>query len=136
MRRHLLPALLLLLPLLLTACSDQRMRSAFLESEEIHLMVGGDIPFTYDPNTCQLAFSRDRKEFRVHTDNMSDFFCVTLSEIPAQLGQRVQANLIWTTRTEVLTRNKLTLEVVRIEGEQVWLWSASGHIGLNVCILE
>lgn len=134
--RHIPALLLLLLLLLLAACSDQRMRNAFCESDEIHLMVGGDIPFTYDPNTCQLAFSRDRKEFRAHTDNMSDFYGVTLTEVPTRMGQRVQGDLIWTTETEVLTRKRLTLEVVRIEGDQIWLWSDSGRIGLGIRILE
>lgn len=130
--------LLLLLALLLPAvsCSDERMRNAFCESEEIRLMVGGDFPFIYDPATCQLAFSRDLRQFRAHTDNMSDFFSVTLSEVPSGIGQRVSGNLIWTTHKEVLTRKNLTLEVVRIEGDQIWLWSDSGRIGLTIRILE
>ena len=120
----------------LAGCSDQRMRSAFSENDEIRLMVGGSIPFTYEPNTCQLSFSRDRKEFRAHTDNMSDFYAVTFTELPATLGQTVTADLTWTTERDVLTRKNLTLEVVRIEGDQFWLWSNSGRIGLCIRILE
>ena len=131
------PLLLLLTALLLpVSCSDQRMQNAFCESEDIRLMVGGDIPFVYDPGTCQLAFSRELREFRAHTDNMSDFYAVTLSEIPSSIGQRVSGDLIWTTSKEVLRRKNLTLEVVRIEGEQFWLWSESGRIGLTIRILE
>ena len=120
----------------LSGCSDQRMRSAFGENDEICLMVGGSIPFTYEPNTCQLSFSRDRKEFRAHTDNMSDFYAVTFTELPSTLGQTVTADLTWTTERDVLTRKNLTLEVVRIEGDQFWLWSNSGRIGLCIRILE
>ena len=112
------------------------MQNAFCESEDIRLMVGGDIPFVYDPGTCQLAFSRELREFRAHTDNMSDFYAVTLSEIPSSIGQRVSGDLIWTTSKEVLRRKNLTLEVVRIEGEQFWLWSESDRIGLTIRILE
>jgi hypothetical protein len=132
--RHILPLLSALL--LLCGCSDTRMRTAFSESDEIRLMVGGTVPFTYEPNTCQLAFSRDRKEFRAHTDNMSDFYAVTFSQIPSTLGQTVTADLTWTTERDVLTRKNLTLEVVRIEGDQFWLWSNSGRIGLSIRILE
>ena len=121
---------------LLCGCSDKRMRIAFSESEEIRLMVGGTVPFTFDPNTCQLAFSRDRKEFRAHTDNMSDFYAVRFTEIPSTLGQTVTADLTWTTERDVLTRKNLTLEVVRIEGDQFWLWSNSGRIGLSIRVLE
>ena len=124
-----------LLPVL-TGCTDKRMRSAFSENDEIRLMVGGSIPFTYEPNTCQLSFSRDRKEFRAHTDNMSDFVVATFSELPDYLGQNVTADLVWTTERDVLTRKNLTLEVIRIEGDRFWLWSRTGKIGLCMRILE
>lgn len=128
--------LALLCVLLLSACSDQRMQDAFTENEGVRLMVGRDIPFTYDPATCQLAFSRDLKEFRAHTDNMSDFYAVRFTELPTIQGQTVTADLTWTTERDVLTRKNLTLEVVRIEGDQFWLWSNSGRIGLCIRILE
>lgn len=132
-RSFLLPLLLLVS---LASCADQRMRNAFSESEEIHLMVGGDIPLSYDPNTCQLAFSRDLREFRVHTDNMSDFYVLTLSAVPVSVGQRVSGSLTWTTHDEVLTRKNITLETVRLEGDKIWLWSNSARIGLVVSTLE
>ena len=133
--RALLLFALVLLPVL-TGCTDKRMRSAFSENDEIRLMVGGSIPFTYEPNTCQLSFSRDRKEFRAHTDNMSDFYAVRFTELPTIQGQTVTADLTWTTERDVLTRKNLTLEVIRIEGDQFWLWSNSGRIGLCIRILE
>lgn len=135
-RRFLPCCLTLLCVLLLSACSDQRMQDAFTENEGVRLMVGRDIPFTYDPVTCQLAFSRDLKEFRAHTDNMSDFYAVRFTELPTIQGQTVTADLTWTTERDVLTRKNLTLEVVRIEGDQFWLWSNSGRIGLCIRILE
>ena len=135
-RLPLLPCLLLLCTVLLPACGDQRMQSAFSENDDIRLMVGRDIPFVYEPATCQLAFSRDRKEFRAHTDNMSDFYAVRFTELPTIQGQTVTADLTWTTERDVLTRKNLTLEVVRIEGDQFWLWSNSGRIGLCIRILE
>ena len=135
-RRFLPCCLALLCVLLLSACSDQRMQDAFSENEGVRLMVGRDIPFTYDPATCQLAFSRDLQEVRAHTDNMSDFFVATFTELPSYLGQNVMADLVWTTERDVLTRKNLTLEVIRIEGDQFWLWSGTGKIGLCMRVLE
>lgn len=128
--------ILLLCVTFLTGCQDERQRAAFCENEGVRLLVGGSIAFSYEPNTCQLAFSRDLREFRAFTDTMSDFFLATFSQVPVDLGQRLTANLTWTTEREVLTRKNLTLEVVRLEGDMVWLWSASGRIGLVVRILE
>ena len=135
--RKLLRILLLVSALLLLAgCQDERQRAAFCENEGVRLLVGGSIAFNFEPNSCQLAFSRDLREFRAYTDTMSDFFVATFSQVPSQLEQRLTADLVWTTEREVLTRKNLTLEVVRLEGDMVWLWSASGRIGLVVRILE
>ena len=134
MRR--LSIILLLSLLALTGCQDERLRNAFCENEGVRLLVGGSIAFSYEPNTCQLAFSCDHREFRAYTDTMSDFFVAELSRVPTTLGQRLTANLTWTTEREVLTRKNLTLEVVRLEGDMVWLWSDAGRIGLTVRILE
>ena len=128
--------ILLLCVTVLTGCQDERQRAAFCENEGVRLLVGGSIAFSYEPNTCQLAFSRDLREFRAFTDTMSDFFLATFSQVPVDLGQRLTANLTWTTEREVLTRKNLTLEVVRLEGDMVWLWSDAGRIGLTVRILE
>ena len=135
--RRLLRILLVFSALLLTiGCQDERQRAAFCENEGVRLLVGGSIAFSFEPNSCQLAFSRDLREFRAYTDTMSDFFVATFSQVPVALEQRLTADLVWTTEREVLKRKNLTLEVVRLEGDMVWLWSAAGRIGLVVRILE
>ena len=135
--RRLLRILLVFSALLLTiGCQDERQRAAFCENEGVRLLVGGSIAFSFEPNSCQLAFSRDLREFRAYTDTMSDFFVATFSQVPVALEQRLTADLVWTTEREVLKRKNLTLEVVRLEGDMVWLWSDAGRIGLVVRILE
>lgn len=122
--------------MMLGACDDSRFRNAFVENNDIRLQVGGTVHFRYDPLTCQISFSRDRREFRAQTDNTSDYYSIVLSEIPANIGQRVSGNLTWTTETDILTRDDLDLEVLRIEGDQVWLWSSSGRTGVMIKLLE
>lgn len=129
-------AAFLAIAVLLCGCNDSRKRNAFVENNDIRLQIGSTIQFRYDPLTCQLAFSRDRREFRAQTDNTSDYYSIVLSEIPANIGQRVSGNLTWTTETDILTRNDLDLEVLRIEGDQVWLWSSSGRTGVMIKLLE
>ena len=121
---------------LLASCDSRRERSSFVESGEIRLQVGREVQFRYDPLKCQLSFNRARREFRVQTDNVSDYYVATLSEIPVSEGQTLTADISWTTETDVLNRKNLALEVVRIEGEKIWLWSDSGRIGLSVVVLE
>ncbi len=121
---------------LLSSCDGSRERNSFVESGEIRLQVGRAVQFRYDPLKCQMSFNRKRKEFRVQTDNVSDYYAATLSEIPVSEGQTLTADLYWTTETDVLNRKNLALEVVKIEGEKIWLWSDSGRIGLSVVVLE
>lgn len=129
-------AILLLASSLLCGCNDSRRRNAFVENNDIRLQVGSTVHFRYDPLTCQMAFSRDRKEFRAQTDNTSDYYSVVLSDIPVQTGETVSANLTWTTETDILTRNDLSLEVLRIDGDRIWLWSSSGRIGVSIMVMD
>lgn len=129
-------AALVLAAVLLCGCDDSRRINAFVENNDIRLQVGSTVNFRYDPLECQLAFSRDRREFRAQTDNTSDYYSIVFSEIPSQHGQHVSADLTWTTPMDILTRDNLSLEVVRIEGDMVWLWSSSGRIGVSIKLLE
>lgn len=128
--------ILTILMMSLCSCETQRRINAFREDDSIKLQVAGKDQFRYDPLSCQMAFSRSKKEFRAHTDNMSDFYIVRLSAIPVEQGEVVTADLEWTTDTDILSRNKLTLEVVRLEGDKMWLWSNSGRIGISLVVLE
>ena len=67
---------------------------------------------------------------------MSDYFLVRFDRTPDALGQRVSADIEWTTRDNIQKKNNVTLEVGKIEGDKVWLWSQSARIGLTVRILE
>lgn len=136
MRRHNAYILTLLCLLSLCACNDSRRINAFTESDEIRLQTGGSVQLRYKPLTCQLSYSRDLKEFRVHTDNMSDYFCLSLSEIPVSEGQTVSGDLVWTSPRDVLARKNLALETVRLEGEKIWLWSRSARIGICVRTID
>ena len=122
--------------MMLGACDDSRIRNAFVENNDIRLQVGGTVHFRYDPLTCQISFSRDRREFRAQTDNTSDYYSLKLSEIPVKTGQTVSADLTWTTETDILTRESLNLEVIRLEGDRIWMWSRSGRIGVSMMVLE
>lgn len=118
------------------SCASHKTEEAFVASDDVRLQVGRADQFVYDPLTCQLGFNRSTRTFSAHTDTMSDYFIATFSEVPASLGQKLSADINWTTHSNVLSRKKLTLEVVRLEGDKVWLWSQQGKIGLTVRTLE
>ena len=132
--KRFLPILLLLV---LCSCQDRtRFSSAFAARDEIRLQVGGEEQMCYDPMTCQLGFNPDTREFRVHTDNMSDYFSVTLSRIPSKSDEQVSGTLVYTTHDDVVTKKNITLKAIRLEGDRIWLWNQTGRIGLEIQVLE
>lgn len=129
-------AYLLLAALLLCSCRDDRFITAFTGEDGIHLSVNSKTVFKYDPNTCQMSFNRDRCEFRVHTDYMSDFYTLTLSEIPSRQGQEVKGTLVWSTETDIYTKKNVTFSAEKLEGDMLWLWTGNGRVGVVVRILD
>lgn len=128
--------LLASLLLILASCDDSRKIEIFSSNNGIRLQVGNDIPFKYEANSCQLVWSRDLMEFRANTDNMSDYFILQFEDIPTAVGQSVIADMTWTTTTDILTKNNVTLEVVKLEGDIIWLWSRAGKIGTCIRVLD
>lgn len=121
----------------LCSCGDERDLPRFIEDGTIRLEVSGDAVFKYDPGTCQLAFNREKALFRVHTDNMSDYFIADLDQVPSEVDQEVTATLSWTTDSNVTTRKNIALKTVMIEGDKIWLWSGSGgQFALVIRVLD
>lgn len=123
--------------LLACACRDESFVTPFVENmDEVCMVQRSRTVFTYNPSTCQMAFNRERREFRVHTDNMSDFYTLTLSEIPSAPEQKVTGTLIWTDDNEVNARKNVTFTAERLEGDRIWLWTDNGQIGVVVRVLD
>lgn len=107
----------------------------FQADDTLRMEVKGYTTFRFDPLTCQIAFNREQGEFRVHTDNMSDFYIVRLDEVPAGVAQVIGGTIIWTTGDDLHSK-KTNFSVVKMAGAKVWLWSAESRIAVVVQILE
>lgn len=117
------------------ACNPRSTDPVFLEEDTIRLSVAGKDQFVYSSNTCQLAFNRERKEFRMNTDSMSDYVTAKFNAVPEHDDQEVEATISWTTDSSVETKKNVTLKVMKLEGDTVWLWSRSAKIGLTLKLL-
>ena len=120
----------------LCSCQEEMLMSAFSARDELRLQVGGVEQMCYDPLTCQLGYNPDTMEFRVHTDNMSDFFSLRLTSIPLEDEEQVTGTLTYTTATDIVRRKNITLRAVRLEGDRIWLWNHPMRIGIEIQILE
>ncbi len=132
--RHVRLTILTALLCVLTGChEDGTYTPEFLTDDTLRLAVGQEEVITYNPLTCQYAFNTDRLEFRLHTDNMSDYFIVRLQEEPTKEEQVITAGLIrWTSRTGAdEIRKNIALQVVKMEGDVVWLWNSRESIKMT-----
>lgn len=118
---------LLITLLLASACGPKGYYTPeFLQDSTLRLSVGDEDILRYDPYDYQYAYNRERLEFRIHTDNMSEYVLLTLNEEPVRENQVVTALSIRWTRdkgSDVIKKD-IALEVVKVEGDVVWLWNS------------
>lgn len=110
----------------------------FSATEEISLRIKGARLLEYKAETHQLGFSRSKCEFRVHDDDMANYFIIRCSEMPSTTGQKVTADIEYTTSDDVKSRNGLEFEVADIEdgSGKIWLWNQKYQIGAVVKALQ
>ena len=135
MRRIPYIAALLALLVLPVGCEPQTVYTPeFLTDSTLRMEVGKQEILTYNPITCQTALNLHRCEFRMHTDNMSEYFIIRFSSMPSEEGESVTVeSLVWTNPSGTdQTRKNITLEVVKREGDIAWLWNSRESIRMTV----
>ena len=135
MRRIPYIATLLALLVLLVGCEPQTVYTPeFLTDSTLRMEVGKQEILTYNPITCQTALNLHRCEFRMHTDNMSEYVIIRFSSMPSEEGESVTVeSLVWTNPSGTdQTRKNITLEVVKLEGDIAWLWNSRESIRMTV----
>lgn len=110
----------------------------FTETEDISLRIKGAGLLEYKAETHQLGFNRSECEFRVHDDDMANYFIIKCNEMPSATGQKVTADIEYTTPDDVKTRNGIEFEVANINDSngKIWLWNQKYQIGAVVMALQ
>ena len=130
-------ALFIIAALLLAACDRGVLDPAFIANSDIRMEVEGKTVFVYDPIKCQQSFNAEKRRFIVHTDTMSDYYLVTLNDLPSEAGTEVRGDVTWTTSSSgTQTRKNVAFKVAKLEGNTIWLWSARNRIQLTVNYLK
>lgn len=104
-----------------------------LQRSEISLTVRGELQMSYDENTCQLGHNETRNEFRVYDDKLASWFILKCDARPTSVGQKLEADLEYTTTKDTKTVRDLTFTVERTNSEgMIWLWNQQQKIGIVV----
>lgn len=118
---------------LLSSCTSTKVDEAFLSTASSGLSIKGNDIFRFDALSCQTSFNREKREFRVFTDNMSDYYCLTLNSVPSQVGDKAKGELRWTSRNGVETKRDLSFQVEQTgRSGRMWLWCKKEAIGVVV----
>jgi len=136
MRKHL--SIIIASMILCISCAEKGdgYEKAESSSSTPRMEMAGSEVFSYVPATCQLGFNREKCEFRMHSDTMSDFVVARLSAIPTEKGQKLSADLEWTTERDTKTKNNVSFKVEKIEEDVCWLWNRADRITLVVRLLD
>ena len=133
-RLRVILALLLILVAFPACIEEGTYTPEFLTDSTLRLAVGKTDIITYNPLNCQYAFNSDNMEFRLHTDNMSDYFIIRLQSEPTEEDQMVTAGLLrWTSPNGAdQVRKNIVLQVVKMEDDVIWLWYSRESIKMTV----
>ncbi len=137
-----LPVLALLLPLLsATSCEEAHLNEADFVTTvtKVSLIVGGKTLMEYDESSDQMAWREKDLQFRLMDDSLNDFFVVTLSTLPSEMGETLQAEVLYTTDTDIKTVSG-TFNASKISsnslGQMIWLWNSSADLAVIVQTLR
>jgi len=120
-----------------SSCYGSKVDPDFLATTVFGLQVKGNEVFKFDYYSCQTAFNLQKKEFRAHTDTMSDYYCLTLDKLPSSTGDKVKGDLVWTSTSDVSEKEDISFVVKKVERNQMmWLWSRKEGIGVVIQIIE
>ena len=119
------------------SCSKESADKDFLDSEELMLKVDGKVVLRYDEKTCQIAYSEDRKFFRVSTDDMTKYYQLNCQTLPYSQGQNIKATIRWSGGSSISTREDLSFHVEKVTEEgRFWLWCSAKNIGVSVQMIR
>ena len=127
---------ILFLPALVCCNGRNGYDRSFTESDNISLTVNKQKVFEYDPFTCQLGYNDAKREFRVSTDNMSDYFVITLSKIPTSKEEQLTGSIIWTGDDYTRELRNQTFKTVKVERGKIWLWNQANKLAVIIPVMD
>lgn len=123
----------------LVSCTQEaKPEPEFLAGEELTLRINGRERITYDPDTYQVGYRRNGCVFRVHNDEMSEYFVLTCSARPETEGQKIKCSLRYTSGGDVVSKTGMEFRVEKIDAStgMVWLWCSKGKTGVSVMKID
>ena len=131
--KHLKNIFLILSILAAAGCNRYDVDEILLVRDDISLTWKGVEQFCYNPADCQMGYNASKNEFRAQADNLSSWFVITCSEMPASEDGEIEADISWTGVTYTRSMKGLEFKVKKMSGDgMIWLWCKSAKIGVTI----
>lgn len=119
------------------SCVGPQPDEVLLPRTEISLTIKGEAIMELDPATSQIAYNSERNEFRLASDNLSDWLIFKSNATPTDVGQEVMASLEYTSQSNIKRLSDLTFSVEKTAPDgTTWLWSKEKKIGIIIKVLQ
>lgn len=116
-----------------TSCAKYDIDEVLLQRSEISMTWKSELQISYNPLTYQISHNEGRNEYRVHDDKIGNWFVVKCSEKPSYVGQKLSADVVWTTNSNIKHGDGLEFTVEKTDNTGlVWMWNKSSKIGLVI----
>lgn len=123
----------LVLALTAVSCNRFDVDEILLIRNDVSLTWKGEEQFSHDPALCQMGFNASRNEFRAQTDNLSSWFVIRCSEMPAAEGDEIEADVSWTGAKDTRSMKGLEFKVKKVTSDgMIWMWCKSAKIGVTM----
>ena len=133
MMKKVIRCLLFCLALVVSGCTIYDIDEILLSQEDVSLTWKGEEVLVYDPDKWQMGYNQLRNEFRVHDDQMADYFVVRCDAVPTDEGQELKADVQWTEKSSIKKLEGIRLEVKKVSADgYVWLWGNAHGVGIVV----
>lgn len=132
------PAMLMMAAGLAACSSGAKPDPEFLAGPVITLQINGQEKIKYVSDTYQLGYGGGGRVFRVHNDEMSEYFVLTCQEPPEAEGQRIKCSLKYASGGDVVSKTGMEFRVEKIDeaSGMVWLWDSKRKTGVSVMKID
>lgn len=121
--------------ILAASCNFTKVDDAFLADDGISLTVKGEELCRFRENRWQVSSDLVSHRFTVFDDEMHDYYSLSLSANPKEIGQEIKGSIEWTSTYEIVSRNNLTFKVCKLDPstDRIWLWNKKEQIAVVIC---
>lgn len=109
------------------------MQEKFISFTQAGVYAGESEVFSYSEQEHQIGVSTTPTyQFRIQTDSQDVYLFVEMAELPTSVDEVVEVSIQASGIAELALISKLSMTVLKVSSDEVWLWDSTEEIGFIV----